>query len=94
MNPPRESAESPDFDRILEAIEAAKIRVAQAKIRVQLQGSTPEMVSYLMEYFDAVKKLSSLENELLIMYLFEVKAGMVELGTKIETLRISAAGRF
>jgi hypothetical protein len=41
-----------------------------------------------------VKKLSSLENELLIMHLFEVKAGMDELKVKMETLRVSTAGRF
>lgn len=82
------------FQRLLKAIREAKVSAAQAKIRVELERNAHEKVTLLLEYMEKIKELSSLENELLIQYLFEVKAGMVELKEMVKALSISTAGRF
>jgi hypothetical protein len=81
------------FQCLLEAIREAKVSAAQAKIRVNLEASQSEKISLLMEYLEEVKKLQSLENELLISYLCELKQDMTELKGMVRALSVSIAGR-
>lgn len=81
------------FQRLLEAIREAKVSAAQAKIRADCEVSPSEKFAHLILYLEEVKKLSSLENELLISYLFEVKQDMTELKAMVEAIMVSMAGR-
>ena len=80
------------YRHLLATIEATKINLAQAKIHVGQTDYMPEMVSRLMEYLDAVNKLKDHENQLLIMYLCEVKQGMAELKAMMRAMSINTAG--